>query len=114
MSRALACTSATTTGCWLLWKVCSDLGNSVLVVEHDADTIRVRADYVLDPRPRRGRARKGELVAHCGTVADIEANPRSLTGINISKATLKIAVPKTRVKASTRARVAGNTGSVGQ
>ena len=54
-----------------------DLGNSVLVVEHDEDTIR-RADYVLDLGPGAG-VRGGELVA-AGTVADIEANPRSLTG----------------------------------
>jgi excinuclease ABC subunit A len=73
-----------------------DLGNSVLVVEHDADTIR-RADYVLDLGPGAG-VRGGELVA-AGTVADIEANPRSLTGQYL-KGDLKIAVPKTRVKAS--------------
>jgi excinuclease ABC subunit A len=73
-----------------------DLGNSVLVVEHDADTIR-RADYVLDLGPGAG-VRGGELVA-AGTVADIEANPRSLTGQYL-KGDLKIAVPKTRLKAS--------------
>jgi excinuclease ABC subunit A len=73
-----------------------DLGNSVLVVEHDADTIR-RADYVLDLGPGAG-VRGGELVA-AGTVADIEANPRSLTGQYL-KGDLKIAVPKTRVKPS--------------
>ncbi len=73
-----------------------DLGNSVLVVEHDADTIR-RADYVLDLGPGAG-VRGGELVA-AGTVEDIEANPRSLTGQYL-KGDLKIAVPKTRVKAS--------------
>ncbi len=73
-----------------------DLGNSVLVVEHDADTIR-RADYVLDLGPGAG-VRGGELVA-AGTVADIEANPRSLTGQYL-KGDLKIAVPKTRIKAS--------------
>jgi excinuclease ABC subunit A len=47
-----------------------DLGNSVLVVEHDEETIR-RADYVLDLGPGAG-VRGGELVA-AGTVADIEA-----------------------------------------
>jgi excinuclease ABC subunit A len=73
-----------------------DLGNSVLVVEHDADTIR-RADYVLDLGPGAG-VRGGELVA-AGTVADIEAHPRSLTGQYL-KGDLKIAVPKKRVKAS--------------
>jgi excinuclease ABC subunit A len=73
-----------------------DLGNSVLVVEHDEDTIR-RADYVLDLGPGAG-VRGGELVA-AGTVADIEASPRSLTGQYL-KGELKIAVPKTRFKAS--------------
>jgi excinuclease ABC subunit A len=71
-----------------------DLGNSVLVVEHDEDTIR-RADYVLDLGPGAG-VRGGELVA-AGTVAEIEACPRSLTGQYL-KGELKIAVPKTRVK----------------
>jgi excinuclease ABC subunit A len=73
-----------------------DLGNSVLVVEHDEDTIR-RADYVLDLGPGAG-VRGGELVA-AGTVADLEGNPRSLTGQYL-KGDLKIAVPKTRFKAS--------------
>jgi excinuclease ABC subunit A len=73
-----------------------DLGNSVLVVEHDEDTIR-RADYVLDLGPGAG-VRGGELVA-AGTVADIEASARSLTGQYL-KGDLKIAVPKTRLKAT--------------
>jgi excinuclease ABC subunit A len=71
-----------------------DLGNSVLVVEHDEETIR-RADYLLDLGPGAG-VRGGELVA-AGTVADIEANPRSLTGQYL-KGDLKIAPPKHRVK----------------
>jgi excinuclease ABC subunit A len=54
-----------------------DLGNSVLVVEHDAETIR-RADYVVDLGPGAG-VQGGEVVA-AGTVAEIEAHPRSLTG----------------------------------
>ena len=73
-----------------------DLGNSVLVVEHDEDTIR-RADYVLDLGPGAG-VRGGELVA-AGAVADIEANPHSLTGQYL-KGDLKIAIPKTRLKPS--------------
>jgi excinuclease ABC subunit A len=73
-----------------------DLGNCVLVVEHDEDTIR-RADYVLDLGPGAG-VRGGELVA-AGTVAEIEAAPRSLTGKYL-KGELKIPVPKTRVKPS--------------
>jgi excinuclease ABC subunit A len=73
-----------------------DLGNSVLVVEHDEDTIR-RADYVLDLGPGAG-VRGGELVA-AGGVAEIEANPHSLTGQYL-KGDLKIAIPKTRLKPS--------------
>ncbi len=73
-----------------------DLGNSVLVVEHDEETIR-RADYVLDLGPGAG-VRGGELVA-AGSVAEIEATPRSLTGQYL-KGDLKIAIPKTRLKPS--------------
>jgi excinuclease ABC subunit A len=73
-----------------------DLGNSVLVVEHDEETIR-RADYVLDLGPGAG-VRGGELVA-AGPVSEIEAAPRSLTGRYL-KGELKIAIPKTRVKPS--------------
>lgn len=58
-----------------------DLGNTVLVVEHDEETIR-RADYVIDLGPGAGR-HGGELVAH-GTPADIIQVPRSLTGAYIS------------------------------
>ncbi len=54
-----------------------DLGNTVLVVEHDAETIG-RADYVVDLGPGAGRL-GGELVA-AGTPKEIRANPRSLTG----------------------------------
>jgi excinuclease ABC subunit A len=73
-----------------------DLGNSVLVVEHDEDTIR-RADYVLDLGPGAG-VRGGELVA-AGSIGEIESAPRSLTGQYL-KGELKIAVPKNRVKPS--------------
>jgi len=73
-----------------------DLGNSVLVVEHDEDTIR-RADYVLDLGPGAG-VHGGELVA-AGSVTEIEASPRSLTGQYL-KGDLKIAVPKKRIKGS--------------
>ncbi|MCG6957481.1 MAG: excinuclease ABC subunit UvrA [Gemmatimonadetes bacterium] len=54
-----------------------DLGNTVLVVEHDEDTIR-RADYVVDLGPGAGR-QGGEVVA-VGPLEDIIAEPRSLTG----------------------------------
>jgi len=71
-----------------------DLGNSVLVVEHDEDTIRM-ADYVLDLGPGAG-IHGGEVVAQ-GTVEEVMANPRSLTGRYLSR-DLSIAVPKTRKK----------------
>ena len=58
-----------------------DLGNTVIVVEHDEDTIR-RADYVIDLGPGAGR-HGGEVVAR-GTPKEIEAEPRSLTGQYIS------------------------------
>jgi excinuclease ABC subunit A len=58
-----------------------DLGNTVLVVEHDEDTIR-RADYVIDLGPGAGR-HGGELVAS-GTPLQIEKAPKSLTGQYIS------------------------------
>jgi excinuclease ABC subunit A len=58
-----------------------DLGNTVLVVEHDAETIE-RADYVIDLGPGAGRL-GGELVAY-GTPKQIEANPASLTGRYLS------------------------------
>ncbi len=58
-----------------------NLGNTVLVVEHDEETIR-RADYVIDLGPGAGR-HGGELVAH-GTPAEIVKVPGSLTGAYIS------------------------------
>jgi excinuclease ABC subunit A len=54
-----------------------DLGNSVIVVEHDEDAIRA-ADFIVDMGPGAG-AHGGEVIAS-GTLADLEAHPRSLTG----------------------------------
>lgn len=54
-----------------------DMGNTVIVVEHDEETIRA-ADYVVDFGPGPG-VRGGEIVAR-GTVKDIESEPRSVTG----------------------------------
>jgi excinuclease ABC subunit A len=69
-----------------------DMGNTVLVVEHDAETIE-RADYVVDLGPGAGRL-GGELVA-VGDPASIAANPASLTGRYLSGA-LQIHVPAER------------------
>jgi excinuclease ABC subunit A len=60
-----------------------DLGNTVLVVEHDEDTIR-HADYVLDLGPGAGRL--GGFVVAQGTPAEIMACPESLTGRYLSGA----------------------------
>ncbi len=70
-----------------------DLGNTVLVVEHDADTIRA-ADYILDLGPGAG-VHGGELVA-AGTLAEILAHRTSLTGQYLT-GELCIPVPKKRV-----------------
>ena len=58
-----------------------DLGNSVIVVEHDEDTIRA-ADFVVDMGPRAGE--NGGYVVACGTPEEITANPKSLTGLYLS------------------------------
>ena len=64
-----------------------DLGNTILVVEHDADILRA-ADHLLDLGPGAGEF-GGKLLAE-GVLAEIEANPASLTGRYLSG---KIAIP---------------------
>ncbi|WP_206238833.1 excinuclease ABC subunit UvrA [Novosphingobium terrae] len=71
-----------------------DLGNTVIVVEHDEDAIRA-ADHVVDLGPGAG-VHGGEVVAE-GTLEDILANPNSLTGQYLTGAR-KIEVPKERRK----------------
>ncbi|HSW66150.1 MAG TPA: excinuclease ABC subunit UvrA [Bacillota bacterium] len=78
-----------------------DLGNSVLVVEHDEDTIRT-ADYLLDIGPGAG-IHGGHVVAS-GTPAEVEANPASVTGQYLS-GKKKIPVPKKRRKGNGKALV---------
>ena len=60
-----------------------DLGNSVIVVEHDEEAIRA-ADHVLDMGPGAGEA-GGRIVAQ-GTPAEVIGNPDSLTGRYLSRA----------------------------
>jgi excinuclease ABC subunit A len=85
-----------------------DAGNTVLVVEHDEDAIRV-ADYVFDMGPGAG-VHGGSVVSH-GTPAQIAADPASLTGQYLSGAR-EIAVPKTRRKGSgKKLTVVGATGN---
>jgi excinuclease ABC subunit A len=69
-----------------------DLGNTVLVVEHDAETIE-RADYVIDLGPGAGRLGGGLVAA--GTPSEIRKNPASLTGQYLSGA-IKIEAPSGR------------------
>lgn len=69
-----------------------DLGNTVVVVEHDEDTIRA-ADYLVDVGPGAG-VNGGQIVA-AGTPAEVAKNPNSLTGRFLCGAE-KIAVPKKR------------------
>ena len=69
-----------------------DLGNTLLVVEHDEDTM-LAADYIVDIGPGAG-SHGGEVVA-CGTAQELMKNPASVTGKYLS-GELFIPVPKTR------------------
>ena len=69
-----------------------DLGNTVIVVEHDEDAIRI-ADYVVDVGPGAG-VHGGQIVAE-GTPMDVMSNPKSLTGQYLTGAR-EIAVPERR------------------
>ena len=80
-----------------------DLGNSVLVVEHDEDTMR-EADYIVDIGPGAGE-HGGEVVA-VGTAEEIMKNPNSITGAYLSGKT-KIPVPDHRGKPSGWLKVLG-------
>ncbi len=71
-----------------------DLGNTVIVVEHDLETMRA-ADWLVDLGPGAGR-HGGEIIA-AGTPAQVAATPRSLTGQHLSGA-LTIPVPAVRRK----------------
>ena len=71
-----------------------DLGNTLIVVEHDEDTMRA-ADHIIDIGPVAGNE-GGYLVAQ-GTVEDIENNENSITGAYLS-GRMKIEVPKKRRK----------------
>lgn len=73
-----------------------DLGNTLIVVEHDEDTIR-SADYILDIGPKAG-VHGGEIVAK-GTVEDIINQPRSITGDYLS-GRRKIEIPVLRTPLS--------------
>ena len=71
-----------------------DLGNTLIVVEHDEDTMRA-ADYIVDIGPKAG-VHGGEVVA-CGTMDDIMNEPRSITG-DFLAGRRKIEIPEIRQK----------------
>ncbi len=80
-----------------------DLGNSVLVVEHDEDTMR-EADYIVDIGPGAGE-HGGKVVAE-GTAEEIMENPNSITGAYLS-GKKKIPVPEVREKPSGWLKITG-------
>ena len=71
-----------------------DLGNTLIVVEHDSDTM-LASDYLVDIGP--GAGDDGGYVVACGTPKEVMANPNSITGKYLS-GKLKIDVPKKRRK----------------
>lgn len=71
-----------------------DLGNTVIVVEHDVDTM-LAADYILDIGP--GAGKNGGNVVAAGTPAEIMKNPNSITGKYLS-GEIEVEVPKKRRK----------------
>jgi excinuclease ABC subunit A len=83
-----------------------DIGNTVIVVEHDADTIRA-ADQVIDMGPGAGE-RGGRLVAQ-GALAEFESHPRSLTALYLS-GRRSVPVPKRRRKATRQLAIKGAKG----
>lgn len=86
-----------------------DIGNTVIVVEHDEDAIR-HADHIIDIGPGAG-VHGGQIVAQ-GSLQDILAAENSLTGKYLS-GRLKIDVPQTRVQANAKKqlRLKGATGN---
>nr|WP_300555427.1 excinuclease ABC subunit UvrA [Maricaulis sp.] len=86
-----------------------DLGNTVIIVEHDEEAI-LTADYVVDLGPAAG-VHGGEIVA-AGTPAEIQANPKSLTGQYLSGAK-QIELPSKRRKIDKKKQVSviGATGN---
>lgn len=80
-----------------------DLGNTLIVVEHDEDTM-LEADYIVDIGP--GAGEHGGYVVAAGTAKEIMDNPASVTGAYLS-GRIKIPVPKTRRKPSGWLKVIG-------
>ncbi len=80
-----------------------DIGNTVVVVEHDEETIRA-ADHVIDFGPGAGVA--GGRIVHSGTPQSLEKNPRSLTGAYLS-GRLRIETPNERRRATGSLKISG-------
>ena len=75
-----------------------DLGNSLIVVEHDEDTMRA-SDYIIDIGP--GAGIHGGRVVACGTPQEVMENENSITGAYLS-GRMKIEVPAGRRKGNGR------------
>jgi excinuclease ABC subunit A len=80
-----------------------DIGNTVVVVEHDEETIRA-ADHVIDFGPGAGVA--GGRIVHAGTPKSLEKNRRSLTGAYLS-GRVKVAIPDERRQPMGSIKVSG-------
>jgi excinuclease ABC subunit A len=85
-----------------------NLGNTVLVVEHDEDAIRA-ADHLIDMGPQAG-ANGGYVIAQ-GTPAEVEANPSSITGDYLSgRRAIPIPAPRRPVQKNRSIKIIGATG----
>lgn len=80
-----------------------DLGNTVIVVEHDEETIRA-SDYIIELGPKAGS--QGGRVVACGTPQELQSNPRSLTGA-LLRGELRMTPPIERKKPQAWLRVIG-------
>ncbi len=86
-----------------------DIGNTVIVVEHDEETIHA-ADFVLDIGPGAGK-HGGKIIAQ-GTPADIEANTKSITGQYLSgKQTIEVPANRTPPKTGKWLSISGASGN---
>ena len=87
-------------------KKLKERGNSILVVEHDEETIR-EADYIIDLGP--GAGRKGGQVVACGTIEDLKKVPESVTGLSFARHPRKITSRLRPYKTSPQVKVRGAT-----
>ena len=87
-------------------KKLKESGNSILIVEHDEETIR-ESDYLIDLGP--GAGRKGGQVVACGTIEDLKKVPESVTGVSFARHPRKITSRLRPYKAYPRIKVWGAT-----